>query len=209
KTVFKRVYETGEISIYRVEGTSFDRVTWEPIPPYLDAPRAAVASCAATSPRGPSVVEMGVAPAEALPGETVRVTVGYRRDPRVAQALPLTLRLRFEDRRYFETARRFPGDKYVRRFRERQEKIFRRFRVDHEPFGGYLRVTEWPDDRTCYEEVDVHLPRALGEAVYEVRWQLAEESLLPNFAARDFLFNEDSYAGTPCAEVSVRRQIVR
>jgi hypothetical protein len=209
KTVFKRVYENEKVVIYRVEDTSFDRVTWEPLPAYLERPPFAAEPCSTAARAGPAVAETGVEPDVALPGETVRVTVGYRGGTGKLSSFPVTLRLRFEDKRYFETARRFPGDKYLRRFRERHEKIFRRFRVDHEPFGGYLRAREWPEDRICYEEIEVRLPRALAETVYEIRWQLAEESLLPNFAARDFLFNQDSYAGSPCAEISIRRQIVR
>jgi hypothetical protein len=214
--VFSRVYENGKVAIYRVENGSFDRVTWEPLPPYLDAPRFAVEPCSSASTTGEpeassgaAVAAMGVEPWEALPGETVRVGVGYGGGGHPGYSFPLTLRLRFDDRRYFETARRFPGDKYLRRFRERRENVFRRFRVDHEPFGGYVRVSEWPPGRNCYEEIEVRLPRSLGEAVYDVRWQLAEETILPNFAVRDFLFNEDSYAGSRCAEISVRKQIVR
>ncbi len=210
ETVFKRVYENEKVVIYRVEDTSFDRVTWEPLPAYLERPRFAAEPCStAARARPPRSRRWVSSRTEALPGETVRVTVGYRGGTGKVSSFPVTLRLRFEDKRYFETARRFPGDKYLRRFRERHEKIFRRFRVDHEPFGGYLRAREWPEDRICYEEIEVRLPRALAETVYEIRWQLAEESLLPNFAARDFLFNQDSYAGSPCAEISIRRQIVR
>jgi len=210
KSVFKRVYATDRVVIYRVEGTSFNRITWSPVSPYLDSPRATMEVCGYLGGSGGvSVAEMGVDPRKTLPGETLHVTVGYRREPGAKPRLPVTLRLRFEDKAYFERAWSFPGDKYVRRFRERQEGIFRRFRVDHEPFGGYLAAQEWPDDRHCYEEIEVRLPRALGETVYEIQWQLVEEPLLPNFAFRDFLFNEDSYAGSPCTEVEVRRQLVR
>jgi len=210
KNVFKRVYASDRVVIYRVESTSFDRLTWDPLAPYLDSPQGAMQACTGVGAGGVvSVAEMGVDPRKTLPGETLRVRVGYRREPRTKPLLPVTLRLRFEDKVYFEEAWRFPGDKFVRRFRERQEGIFRRFRVDHKPFGGYLTAQEWPDDRLCYEEIEVRLPRALGETVYEIQWQLVEEPLLPNFAFRDFLYNEDSYAGSPCAKIDVRRQLVR
>jgi len=60
-----------------------------------------------------------------------------------------------------------------------------------------------------YEEIEVDLPRALGETVYEIQWQLVEEPLLPNFASAIFSTNEDSYAGSPCVKIDVRRQLVR
>jgi hypothetical protein len=210
ESVFKRVYANGPVIIYRVEGTTIARVTWEPVSPCLEAAPGVAGECPPPGkPPGLSVTHLGVDPAEALPGEKVRITVGYSREREAVPVFPVVLRLRFEDKAYFDAARRFPGDKYVRRFRERREKIFRRFRIDREPFDGYVAAWEWPDDRECYEEFDARLPSALGEAVYEVRWQLAEEPLLPNFAVRDFVFNEDSYAGAPCGEIEIRRQLVR
>jgi len=89
----------------------------------------------------------------------------------------------------------FPGDKLVRRIRERREGVFRRFRVDHEPFEGYVAAEAWPDDRLCYEEIEVRLPGALGETVYEIHGQLVEETSAPQFCIPRFSLHRDSYAG--------------
>jgi len=39
KSVFKRVYGSDRVDIYRVVGTSFDRLTWDPVVPYLNPPQ--------------------------------------------------------------------------------------------------------------------------------------------------------------------------
>jgi hypothetical protein len=210
KKVFTRVYRTDRILVYRVEGTSFERISWDPVVPFLEKPPVALEPCERFDASGPArVAGMRIEPEKTLPGEAVRVTVAYRRLRRAEPAFPLVLRLRFEDRGYFERAREYPGDKYVRRFRERTGGGFHRFRIDHKAFDGYFLPGEWPEGGDCFEEFELRVPTGLSETDYEVQWQLVGEALLPNFSIRDFLFNDDSYVGTPCTEIEVRRHVVR
>jgi hypothetical protein len=152
---------------------------------------------------------MRIEPREVLPGEEMLATVAYRRLRGARPSFPVVLRFRFEDKKYFEAARGYPGDKYVRRYRERRDGVFRRFRIDHRPFDGYFPPGEWRENGDCFEQFKIRLPVGLGETDYEVQWQLVEEPLLPNFSIRDFLFNDDSYVGTPCTKIEVRRHVVR
>jgi hypothetical protein len=207
---FQRVYRSEKVLLYRVRATSLERVTWEPAVPYSELFPEAVEPCV-TSATGAevAVVGMSVEPRTALAGETIRLTLAYQRARGSQSMWPLTLRLRFEDERYFANSRRYPGDKYVRRFRERRNGAFHRFRIDRKPFEGYFPAQRWPDTGFCYENVDVRLPIGLDESVYDVQWRLEEETLLPNFALRDFVYNHDSYAGAPCVRMEVRRHVVR
>lgn len=210
KGVFKRVYQTDEITVYKVEGTSFSRITWDPIVPFFDTPPFELQSCGECRDEGPAcVTAMRLEPGKALPGEAVLVTVAYRRRPGERPSFPLLLRLRIEDKKYFEDARDYPGDKFVRRYRERKDGVFRRFRIDHRPFEGYFLPGQWRENEDCFEQFEIRLPVGLAEADYEVQWQLIEEPLLPNFSVRDFLFNDDSYVGNPCAAIEVRKHVVR
>ncbi len=207
---FQRVYRSEKVLIYRVRGSSLERITWEPAAPYSELLPVAVEPClAGSSSAAAAVVGMSVEPRIAVPGETVRLTLAYQRAPGSNLTWPLTLRLRFEDKRYFALSRRYPGDKYVRRFRERRDGAFHRFRIDRKPFEGYFPAQRWPDTGFCYENFDVRLPIGLDESVYDVQWRLEDETLLPNFSLRDFVYNDDSYAGAPCVKLEVRRHVVR
>jgi hypothetical protein len=208
--VFERVYRSEHVLIYRVGVASIGRTTWEPGVPYLEVLQEDLEPCpAGESGMRVEVAGMSISPQVAVPGEAVRLSLAYRRQAGSISAWPLALRLRFENKAYFDRSRRFPGDKHVRRFRERREGAFQRFRMDRKPFDGYFPAHRWPDVGFCYETFEVHLPVALDESVYEVQWQLVEETLLPNFSLRDFLFNDDSFEGTPCVELDVRREVVR
>ena len=210
KGVFKRVYQTDEILVYKVEGTSFERISWDPVVPFFEKPPVELQPCEGSGGAGTvRVTGMRIEPREVLPGEEMLATVAYRRLRGARPSFPVVLRLRFEDKKYFEAARGYPGDKYVRRYRERRDGVFRRFRIDHRPFDGYFPPGEWRENGDCFEQFKIRLPVGLGETDYEVQWQLVEEPLLPNFSIRDFLFNDDSYVGTPCTKIEVRRHVVR
>lgn len=207
---FAKVYSTEEIAVYRVLGTDFRATTWDPEIPFTRPTRFDLEACEPGGSAGTvRVASLGVNPRPALPGERALLTAVYRREPGPRPTLPLSLQLRFEDDAYFDRALRFPGDKYVRRFRERQDGEMRRFRVDRTPFLGYFRPEEWPEEHDCYDTFELHLPSNLGEKTYRVKWRLVEETLLPNFSVRDFIYNDDSFEGSPCAEIEVRRHVVR
>jgi hypothetical protein len=209
KGVFKRVYQTDEILVYKVEGTSFERISWDPVVPFFEKPPLELQSCEGPGGGPVRVTGMRIEPREVLPGEEILATVAYRRVRGARPSFPVVLRLRFEDKNYFEKARDYPGDKYVRRYRERRDGVFRRFRIDHRPFDGYFPPGDWRENVDCFEQFKIRLPVGLGETDYEVQWQLVEEPLLPNFSIRDFLFNDDSYVGTPCTDIEVRRHVLR
>lgn len=210
KEVFKRVYHSERTALYEVVGFEFERVSWHPVDPFETAPDSRIESCdVSAAGGGPRVTGIRFDPRSGLPGESVRVTLAYRGAEEYRPELPMSLRLRFEDREYFDLSAEYPGDKYVRRYRERRDGAFRRFRIDHRPFGGYYRADEWPLSRDCFEVFDIRLPRYLNETNYEVQLQLVEEPLLPNYSVRDFLFNDDSRVGEACAEIEIKKYLVR
>lgn len=207
---FRPVLDTGDIAVYRVAAEDLRRTTWEPEIPFTRPPGEVVDPCESGAAAGSvRVVGLGANPRTVVPGERLRMTAVYRRGPGARPVLPPVLKLRFEDKTYFERAARFPGDKYVRRFLERRDGELRRFRIDRTPFEGRFRPEEWPEDADCYDVFEFRCPAAAVETTYEIEWRLVEEPLLPNFSVRDFIFNEDSYGGSPCTEIAVRRHVVR
>ncbi|MFQ5511647.1 MAG: DUF6541 family protein [Candidatus Krumholzibacteriia bacterium] len=206
----ERVYESERITMYAVTGERMGEYTWFPSLPFLDEPEHAVAACAGTDTSGPiRITGASIHPRQALPGEEVRLTVAYRRRDRPRSPLPLKLHVRLQDRAYFAAARRYPGDKHVRRALERRQGAFRRFRYDHVPFRGELTADMWPIEEEIYETIPLRLPTNLGEGLYDVELRLVHDTLIPNFALRDFVFNDDSYGGEVCAQLDVRRSLSR
>ena len=196
--------------MYAVTKGKGGRYGWFPTLPFLREPDEVLSTCdTAVSAQQIRVTGVSIRPGEALPGERVRLTVGYRRHGRPLSDLPLKLYIRLEDREYFRNAKRYPGDKYVRRFVERRELAFRRYRFDHVPFGGLLTPDMWPLEEDIYETVTIVLPNDLREAVYDVELKLVHDTLIANFAWRDFVYNEDSYEGKICTQLIVRKFLTR
>jgi hypothetical protein len=210
RDVFEKVYDNEGITIFKVVGTHFERITWDAVVPFIDNVPTALDACEDWPPECPvQVTGIRISPSVALPGEEVEVTVSYRRQGDATPQLPLWLHLRFEDREYFESAGVYPGDKYVRRYRERRDAAFRRFRISRRLFDGFYALQAWPWSDECYERFRVRLPTDLVETVYEVQCKVSEEPLVPNFAFADFVYNEDSFVGTPCTELGVKTHITR
>ena len=206
----KRVYASDRITLYAVTGGEQDRYTWFPTLPFTVRPDAVLSPCGTDTREPVHITGVAVEPPEALPGETVRLTVSYRRHDKPRSPLPLKLYVRLEDREYFARARPYPGDKYVRRYGERrQASSFRRYRFDHVPFGGLLTADMWPLEKDIYETITLRLPVNLRETVYDLELKLVHDTLIPNFALRDLLFNDDSYGGEVCTRIKIRRSLGR
>ena len=202
----KPVYASDRITLYAVTGGDPERYAWFPTLPFMDRPDVVFGPCGNGTREPVHITGVAVEPPEALPGETVRLTVSYRRHDKPRSPLPLKLHVRLEDREYFAHARRYPGDKYVRRFGERRQAAsFRRFRFDHVPFGGLLTPDMWPLEKDIYETITLRLPVDLRETVYDIELKLVHDTLIPNFALRDLVFNDDSYGGEVCARIKIRR----
>ncbi|MEJ2722328.1 MAG: hypothetical protein P8181_14505 [bacterium] len=210
RSVYREVYDKGGVKIFKVVGTAIDRITWDPVVPFTTDIPQNLDRCE-NWPADSPVVLVGIRldPQVALPGEDVEVTVAYRRAGDRVPDFPLVLNLRFEDREYFETAKSYPGDKYVRRYLERHGGAFRRFRISHRLFDGFYPVRDWPWAGECYERFAIRLPTDLAESVYDVQCLITEETLVPNFTLADFVCNEDSYVGTPCTTLRIKRVISR
>jgi hypothetical protein len=208
--VFDLVYAHDGFRLYHVIGGVPDDYTWFPTIPFMRAVPPGAARCGTPADYGgPRVTYIKVSPRVALPGEKVNVTIGYRRDRDLESPMPLLLHLRFEDSSYFDSSRSFPGDKWLRRFRERREGAFRRFRLDRRPFAGLYPAVMWPLGLDVFETFEYRLPGALEETDYEIQVKLAQETLIPNFSIRDLFYNDDHYAGTACGDITIRRQVSR
>jgi hypothetical protein len=210
RDVFERVYEEGDIQVYKVVGRHASDYHWFPTVPFIRPAPDDMIPCRNSAGDGAiAVTGISFEPTEALPGEEITVTVGYLRNRDVKSDFPLVIHLRFNERSYFSHARSFPFDKIVRRYRERRDGTFRRFRVDRHVFDGLYEPRVWPIGRAVFDTFSVRLPANLGEGVYDVEYRLENETLVPNFSVRDFVYNKDSLEGVSCTELEVRRFVTR
>jgi hypothetical protein len=103
---------------------------------------------------------VSLSPAQVLPGDTVVVSLGYRRDLPGAFGFPFLVHIRF-DHSTVPRARRYPGEKYVRRGAERWSGSFVRFRADLTPGHGVFEPDLWPIGVDLCERFVVTVPRAM------------------------------------------------
>lgn len=195
---------TADFSIFEVLGPSAaNRLAPDPAraPVVVESPD--LASCSVVAPdRAFEVTGVSVTPAQVAPGDSVLITLGYRRDEATPFGLPFLIHIRF-DHESVVAAHAYPGEKYVRRFEERRRGVVTRFRADVRPGGGIFEPDLWPMGAPLCQRVGFVVPRAALPGRYLVEVRVVRDSLLPNFHARDLLYNRDHYSGTACASLDV------
>jgi len=207
---FRRVHRTDGISVYRYEGRGAVEARWFPVVPFVDPVDGTFDICGVVDVGDYVEVEkIRVHQPTAVPGEKISITVVYRKNRELAIPLPLRLYLRFENPKYFEASRSFAGDKFLRRYRERRDAAFERFRIDRTPFEGLYTPDMWPVGQSVHETFSVRLPTDLNETRYEIQYRVEPYPVIPNFSVRDLLFNDDSFAGRACSEIEIRKSVTR
>lgn len=160
-------------------------------------------SCVVVAPeRAFEVTGLTVTPSTVAAGEGVTITVGYRRDQATPFDLPFLAHVRF-DHESLSAARAYPGDKYVRRFQDRRRGVTTRLRADFRPGAGVFEPDLWPMGAPLAERIGFVVPHNALPGRYQVEVRVLRDSLLPNFHARDLLFNRDHYSGTACGSLDV------
>jgi hypothetical protein len=150
------------------------------------------------------VTGFGVSPGAVAPGDTLEVSFGYRRDLPARYGPGVRFHVRF-DHQSITSVHRFPGEKYVRRARERFTGRRLRFRADVVAGHGVFESDLWPMGTPLTETFAVRVPNDAAPGVYRVEVRAVEETLLPNFDLVDLLFNRDHYSGVPCATLEIGR----
>ncbi|MBI4721268.1 MAG: hypothetical protein HY770_08635, partial [Chitinivibrionia bacterium] len=207
---FKIVYDSPDVVVVRVLGYYCASERWLPTVPFLSAGADGIHPCARSVSGGGAVVRgVSVAPQEVRPGETVRLTIQYEKDLAVEPVLPVALIVRFDNAERLSRYASYPGGKYLRRMKERVGGYLSRYRTDRMPFDGLYPPDMWPLGAPAAEEVQVTLPPSLADGAYDIQLKLVEDSLLPNFSVRDFLYNEDSYSSVSCGRIDVKASLVR
>jgi hypothetical protein len=154
------------------------------------------------------LTRLRVEPAVTVPGDSVRVSMGLFRGDITGLGLPIVVHLRF-DHESLSPHRRYPGEKMVRRARERFRGRFVRFRYDRAPAGNHYPVDYWPIGREISDSFGVAVPRALALGTYRVEVSVQRLPMLPNFTLGDLLFNRDHYSGESCASLDISNRVVR
>jgi hypothetical protein len=145
---------------------------------------------------------ISITPPDAMPGDTVQVTVGYRRDVASRLRLPLLMHVRF-DHETMARAREYPGEKIARRWIDGRSGVRSRFRADFIPGHGVYDFDLWPVGFDLCETFPVVIPPGAKPGRYDVRVALAYDTVVPNFHLRDLLYNRDHYSGPVCGSLTV------
>jgi hypothetical protein len=209
-TRFRPVFESADIRVYVYYPGPVPPDRWYPEGPPVSFEAGHVHDCLVKFPRlGVNIVKVFISPRVVLPGEMVDVTVGYYKADIIDYGLPYKMYIRFDHESVFNSTRRYPGEKQVRRWRERRGGYRLRFRADVRPFAGVLSPDQWPIGVTFYENFRVRMPSNLKPGGYRVEFKMERDTMIPNFALSDILFNRDHYSGDPCMDIEVTRQAVR
>jgi hypothetical protein len=201
---FQEVAVTDEFALFRFRpgapvGTPADAWPAPVVAGSLDA-----SACVVVAPeRAFEVTGISVTPSPAALGDAVSINIGYRRDTTTPFGLPFLVHARL-DHEALVSSRRYPGDKYVRRFEDRRRGVVTRLRADVRPGRGVFEPDVWPIGTPVYERVEFVIPAHAAPGRYSVEVAVVHDSMLPNFHWRDLVFNRDHYTGTVCGTLDVR-----
>lgn len=205
--VFRRVFSAEGLSLYAVDRAALEG--WNPpgrdLPPYVLPPGGA--------PVGVQVREVFDGEIELLSvaigsnsvkrGDALWVTCYWRsKVDRVANDLPWTVQVRIQ-RDYPKG--RFYSPRYSKIYRKLLERIRGeryRWRQSHLPAGGAYPPSMW-ERSIIVDKAAVRIPYWMKPGVYEVTVSIGRESVYPNFTLRDFLRDDDRYAGVSVGQIKV------
>ncbi len=200
---FTLVDSTRDASLFRFNPDGVVGRAWSAQDQPVQVGVPALAACSIEAPDGTfEVTGIAVSPARALPGDTVQVTLGYRHDAISRFALPSLVHVRFDHEMVTKSAD-FPGAKQWRRFADGRSGVRSRFREDLRPGHGVYEPDLWPVGFDLFETFRIVIPGTARMGDYRVEVSVARQTLLPNFHARDLLFNRDHYSGRACASFAV------
>lgn len=207
---FRPLFKSEDIVVYLYYPGTIPQDQWVPDSPPMQFGLGELDKCRVSAPDGAFRISgAGIEPRTVLPGETVAITLSYDKEDFSEYDLPVVVYIRFDHQSIAEAKGEYPGEKQVRRWRERKDGRSFRFRVNHKPFNGLITPDQWPVALTFYETISVKLPSNLELGTYRVEFKIARDTLLPNFTIRDMFYNRDQYSGTGCLLLNVTRQVVR
>ncbi len=189
--------------IYRFESSAPVTWAWSAQDQPVRVATPALTPCSVNAPGGEfETWGISVIPSDALPGDTVQVTIGYRRDVALRWRLPVLMHVRF-DHETLERARPYPGEKIARRLSDNRNGTRSRFRADWIPGHGVYDFDLWPVGFDLCETFALVIPPGARPGRYAVRVALAYDTVVPNFHLRDLLYNRDHYSGAVCDSLRV------
>lgn len=205
---FRRVSSGDAYVVYRFDPRGVPTNPWNGVEAPVTIESPVLRACPVSIPGGAfRVIGMAVEPHSVLPGDTVTVAIGYRRDTDTAFTPGVLFHLRFDEVSIAKRPR-WPGEKYWRRFEERHGGERLRFRADVRPGHGVYQSDLWPVGVDLCERFTVRVPPTARTGTYRVELGVEPDSVVPNFHVDDLLFNRDHYSGTQCARLTVSRHVV-
>ncbi len=207
---FKRAEDNPGAVIFKVLDYEKRNTRWIPTIPYIQGAVQPPNLCGGSVDcRGVRLEGFSISPSKVLPGEEMTVDVSYSRGYNAESRFPLILMIRLNNSDYIDSYRSYPGNKLTRRWNERRNDSFSRFRIDRKLFRGLFPVRLWPLGAPAGESFTFKLPSCMMPGEYDVEIKLIEEALIPNYQLKDFLYNDDSYSGTVCGRISIVKSLVR
>jgi hypothetical protein len=207
---FRQLFRSEDIVVYLYYPGTIPQDQWVPYSPPMQFGLRELHQCRVSAPNDAFRISGAeIEPRTVLPGETVAITLSYEKEDVSEYDLPVVVYIRFDHQSIAEAQGEYPGEKQVRRWRERNDGRLFRFRVNHKPFNGLIAPDRWPIALTFYETIPVKLPSNLELGTYQIEFKIARDPLLPNFTIRDMFYNRDQYSGMGCLLLDVTRQVVR
>ncbi|HEX5131861.1 MAG TPA: hypothetical protein VFX92_05180 [Candidatus Krumholzibacteria bacterium] len=200
---FREVASGDDFTLFRFDARGMATNDWSGVPPPVRVGSGPAAGCAVPVPGDCfEITGFAVAPRTVAPGDSITVTFGYHRDAPSAYGFPLLFHIRADHETVAPDG--WPGDKFVRRTRERWGGGLQRFRLDAQPGHGIYEPDLWPMGTDLVEKFRFQVPAAALPGAYRVELSVARETLLPNFDLRDIFYNHDHYSGVPCDTLILR-----
>ncbi len=141
--------------------------------------------------------------ASAARGDSMRLSIvwtGERSYP--MRGYVVSVRFDSEDPRLPSKTRVF--SKMLRKVREKAAGERYRFRSDHKILGGMLGPDTWPPGVLVKDEAEIGIPPDVAPGRYEVSVKLMDRAFIPNFSLRDYLYDDDLYAGVSVGSIVIR-----
>jgi hypothetical protein len=206
---FERVYDREGFVVYRIHPAGLDTLSTASRPrPFVTSlganpgPEGGMTGIRPMGEHLPVLVDVGLAPRVAAPGDTVRGRLDWRAEGALPRGSYL-VSVRFDRALPGGFVPPRPVGKPVRKLIEKIDRERYRFRADHLPVGGDYGVDLWRPDEVVADSFAVAVPGDAAPGEWRVRVRFIAQAPYPNYRLSDYFFDDDYYSGAVVADLRI------
>jgi len=200
---FRQVWAGDDVVVFLHDPAGGDGIAWSGPPAPVRFDTGTDEGCRVRSPGDEYRLASIVLDSDTAAGwDELGVEVVYEKAQASRFGFPNVVHIRF-DHESLDHDSRYPGEKFVRRWRERRAGTALRFRADRIAYGGLFPRDYWPIGRRFSDRFPVYVHSDVIPGSYNIEVSIETQTLLPNFTIADLLFNRDHYSGTRCGTLTV------